>query len=90
MQVLANTNGRSEDPPPSWILLTTKKRFRILMLKPNKGLADMKQLFEEGKVVPIIDGPYKLSEVPEAFRRFGEGRHKGKVVISLDQPPARA
>jgi NADPH:quinone reductase-like Zn-dependent oxidoreductase len=73
-----------------WISLTTKKRFRILMLKPNKGLADMKQLFEEGKVVPVIDGPYKLSEVPEAFRRFGEGRHKGKVVISLDQPPARA
>jgi NADPH:quinone reductase-like Zn-dependent oxidoreductase len=70
--------------------MTTNKRFRILMLKANKGLADMKQLFEEGKVVPVIDGPYKLSEVPRAFRRFGEGRHKGKVVISLDQPPERA
>jgi NADPH:quinone reductase-like Zn-dependent oxidoreductase len=73
-----------------WISMTTDKRFRILMLKANKGLADMKQLFEEGKVVPVIDGPYKLSEVPRAFRRFGEGRHKGKVVISLDQPPERA
>ena len=73
-----------------WISMTTDKRFRILMLKANKGLSDMKQLFEAGKVVPVIDGPYKLSEVPQAFRRFGEGRHKGKVVITLDQPPERA
>jgi NADPH:quinone reductase-like Zn-dependent oxidoreductase len=43
----------------------------------------MKELFEAGKVVPIIDGPYPLSEVPEAFRHFGAGRHKGKVVITV-------
>jgi NADPH:quinone reductase-like Zn-dependent oxidoreductase len=44
----------------------------------------MKELFEAGKVVPVIDGPYKLSEVPKAFRHFGEGRHKGKVVITVE------
>ena len=53
-----------------------------MSLKPNKDLAYMKELFEAGKVMPVIDGPYKLSEVPEAFRRFGAGRHKGKVVIT--------
>jgi NADPH:quinone reductase-like Zn-dependent oxidoreductase len=66
-----------------WIAMTTGKRVRLLVLKPNEGLADMKELFESGKVVPVIDGPYELSEVPRAFRHFGEGRHKGKVVITI-------
>jgi len=68
-----------------WISLTRKKHIRFLRLNPNKGLAHMKELFEAGKVVPVIDGTYGLSEVPEAFRHFGEGRHKGKVVITLEQ-----
>jgi NADPH:quinone reductase-like Zn-dependent oxidoreductase len=67
-----------------WISMTQHKNIRLLALKPNDGLADMKELFEAGKVVPVIDGPYKLSEVPKAFRHFGEGRHKGKVVIALE------
>ncbi len=67
-----------------WISLTQNKKVRMLALKPNKGLALMKELFEAGKVVPVIDGTYKLSDVPKAFRHFGEGRHKGKVVITLE------
>ena len=68
-----------------WISMTQKKHIRILILKTNKGLAEMKELFEAGKVVPVIDGPYELSEVPQAFRHFGAGRHKGKVVIVLER-----
>lgn len=30
------------------------------------------------------DGPYTLGDVPQAFRHFGTGRHKGKVVITLN------
>jgi len=66
-----------------WIAMTQKKRFRLLALKTNEGLDRMKELFEAGEVVPVIDGPYPLSDVPEAFRRFEEGRHKGKVVIAV-------
>lgn len=66
-----------------WISMTKNKTIRVLALKPNKGLADMKELFEAGKVIPVIDGTYKLSEVPKAFRHFGAGRHKGKVVITF-------
>lgn len=69
-----------------WISMTHNKKIRLLSLKPNKGLAYMKELFEAGKVVPVIDGPYTLREVPKAFRHFGEGRHKGKVVITMEQP----
>jgi NADPH:quinone reductase-like Zn-dependent oxidoreductase len=63
-----------------------KKRFRVVVLKPNRDLAYVNQLFEAGKLVPVIDGPYELSEVPSAFRRFGEGSHQGKVVITVSRP----
>ncbi|MGH7725812.1 MAG: NAD(P)-dependent alcohol dehydrogenase [Candidatus Eiseniibacteriota bacterium] len=68
-----------------WVAMTTKKKVRVVILKVNRDLAYMRQLFEAGKVVPVIDGPYKLSEVPRAMRLFGEGRHKGKVVIAVEQ-----
>lgn len=66
-----------------WISLTTNKKIRIVALKQNKDLEYMKELFATGKAVPVIDGPYTLSEVPQAFRHFGAGRHKGKVVITV-------
>lgn len=66
-----------------WISMTQNKNIRIVALKPNKDLAYMKELFEAGKVVPVIDGPYALSEVPQALRYFEEGRHRGKVVITM-------
>jgi NADPH:quinone reductase-like Zn-dependent oxidoreductase len=67
-----------------WIAMISKKSVRIVGLKQNKDLAYMNKLFEAGKVKPVIDGPYKLSEVPEAIRYFGEGNHKGKIVITLE------
>ena len=66
-----------------WISLTTRKRVGLLALKANRGLERMKELFESGEVVPEIDGTYELSGVPEAFRHFGKGLHKGKVVIAV-------
>jgi len=53
------------------------------MLKTNKDLEYMKELFEAGKVVPVIDGPYPFTELPEAFRLFADGLHVGKVVIRV-------
>jgi NADPH:quinone reductase-like Zn-dependent oxidoreductase len=68
-----------------WASLTRKsKKIRLVAEGPNKGLADLKELIEAGKVVPIVDRTYRLSEVPDAFRYFGEGRHKGKVVITME------
>ena len=66
-----------------WISLIHKKYIRIVALKPNKDLVYMNELFETGKVKPVIDGPYKLDEVPEVFRIFGKGEHKGKLVITM-------
>ncbi|MBI1767241.1 MAG: NAD(P)-dependent alcohol dehydrogenase [Bacteroidetes bacterium] len=66
-----------------WISMISKKKIRIVALKLNKDLAYMNELFEAGKVKPVIDGPYRLDEVPKAFRLFGDGAHKGKVVITV-------
>ena len=68
----------------SIIRLFSNKRVRIVNLKPNKDLNYVNELFADGKLKPLIDGPYKLSEVPEAIQYFGEGKHKGKVVITLE------
>jgi NADPH:quinone reductase-like Zn-dependent oxidoreductase len=65
--------------------LTREDRKLCLVAEgPNKGLADLKELMEAGKLAPVIDRTYQLSEVPEALRYFGEGRHKGKIVIAMD------
>jgi NADPH:quinone reductase-like Zn-dependent oxidoreductase len=66
-----------------WIAMTTKKKkVRLVVLKTNKDLGYVSELFEARKIEPVIDGPYPLSETPEAFRRFAEGRHLGKIVIT--------
>ena len=71
-----------------WISLFTKKKVRIVALKANKDLDYMSKLFESGQVVPVIDGPYRLEDVPEPFRVFERGEHKGKLVVTLTTPRA--
>ena len=45
-------------------------------------LVVLKDLLEDGKITPIIDRTYLLSEVPEAIRYLEEGHARGKVVIT--------
>ena len=52
--------------------------------KPNrKDLEYLNLLFEEGKLVPVIDKCYPLQEVPAALKYLGDGHAKGKIVISI-------
>jgi NADPH:quinone reductase-like Zn-dependent oxidoreductase len=69
------------------ISITGSKKTGILMWKPNKkeDLVYMKELFEAGKVVPVIDRSFPLSEVAEALRYLEEGQALGKVVITLEK-----
>jgi NADPH:quinone reductase-like Zn-dependent oxidoreductase len=61
------------------------KRIGLNAWKPNKreDLAFLAELFEAGKVVPVIDRRYPLSQVPEALRYLEEEPHLGKIVISV-------
>jgi len=65
------------------ILWLFKKHMRIVVLKPNKDLGYMNELFEAGQIAPVIDGPYNLADAPEALRHFGTGDHMGKIVITM-------
>ena len=65
-------------------LTRESRKLRLVAEGPNKGLADLKELIEADKLVSIIDKTYQLSEVPEALSYFGEGRHKGKIVIAIE------
>ena len=63
--------------------LVFRKGVRLVMLKPNKDLAYMNELFEARKLMPVIDRTYKLADVPEAFRLFSTGDHKGKIIVTM-------
>lgn len=78
--ILRLLQARVLDP---WISRWSDKHVRIVVLKPNKDLAYMNELFEAGKLVPVIDRSFQLAEVPEAFRLFGTGDHKGKVIVTM-------
>ena len=67
-----------------FISMMRSKRMGVLMHKQNKDLDHIIDLFEGGKIVPVIDKRYPLSEVPEALRYFGEGHARGKVVITVE------
>jgi NADPH:quinone reductase-like Zn-dependent oxidoreductase len=68
-----------------WISMTGSKKMGNLMAKLNqKDLVCMKELLEAGKVVPVIERRYPLSEVAEALRYVEEGHAKGKVVITVE------
>lgn len=65
--------------------LTGNRKIRLLLHKANKGLEDVKQVLESGKLLPVIDRCYPLDQVPLAMRYFGEGHAKGKIIITIKQ-----
>jgi NADPH:quinone reductase-like Zn-dependent oxidoreductase len=49
----------------------------------HEDLIVLKELIESGKLTPVIDRTYPLSEAPEAIRYLEEGHARGKVVIAV-------
>jgi len=66
-----------------------KSRFRSQTVKffvakiNTEDLIVLSELLEAGKVTPIIDRKYQLSEASEALSYLGEGHARGKVVITV-------
>jgi NADPH:quinone reductase-like Zn-dependent oxidoreductase len=61
------------------------KKMGFLLADSNqKDLVFMGELLEAGKVVPVIDRCYPLSEVAEAIRYLVEEHAQGKVVITVE------
>ena len=57
----------------------------MLLADLNKqDLGVLGDLMQAGKVTPVIDRRFSLSEVPAAIRYLETGRARGKVIIALD------
>jgi NADPH:quinone reductase-like Zn-dependent oxidoreductase len=75
----------------------TDRQLRALLLSPFVGqklgtfvsrenhedMIVLKEFIESGKVTPVIDRTYPLSEAPEAIRYLEQGHARGKVVITV-------
>ena len=61
------------------------RRMGGVRAKPSQDdLVSITELVEAGKVKPVIDRRYALSEAAEALRYLGEGHARGKIVITME------
>ena len=59
-------------------------RLRPFVVSPKfEDLLVLKELIEAGKVTPVINRTYPLSETPEAIRYLEEGHARGKALITV-------
>ena len=69
-----------------WLALSpfSRKKYRLLMASVRReDLQTLKELIEAGRVRPVIDRTFPLSEVPEAIRCWERGHARGKTVITV-------
>jgi NADPH:quinone reductase-like Zn-dependent oxidoreductase len=58
------------------------QRLRVLSTKEtNQDLVALAAFMETGKLTPVIDKTYPLSEVPDAIRHLEAGHARGKIII---------
>lgn len=63
--------------------LRSSRKVMFFIAKLNRAdTMVMRELLESGKVVPVVDKRYEMSEVADAFRYLGEGHARGKVVLT--------
>lgn len=68
----------------SWISRISRRRVKCVVVKPNqKDLITLRELMVAGKINPLIDQHYTLSEVPEAIRHLEQRQVVGKVAIRV-------
>jgi NADPH:quinone reductase-like Zn-dependent oxidoreductase len=62
----------------------SQKLGMILAQLNHDDLALLADLMQSGKVKPVIDRTYKLSDVPEAIKYLEQGHARGKVIVTAD------
>jgi NADPH:quinone reductase-like Zn-dependent oxidoreductase len=78
--------GWAVKPLQAWLMSPfTSQKFGMIFAELNKDdLATLAGLMESGKVTPVIDRTYKLSEAAEALRYLEQGHARGKVVVTME------
>jgi NADPH:quinone reductase-like Zn-dependent oxidoreductase len=61
----------------------SQKLYALTSKERQEDLLSLKELIEAGKVTPVIDRTFPLSEAPKAIRHLEEGHARGKVVITV-------
>jgi NADPH:quinone reductase-like Zn-dependent oxidoreductase len=62
-----------------------KQKMGMMLAELNHDdLAMLADLMQSGKMKPVIDRSYKLSDLPDAIRYLEQGHARGKVVVSVD------
>ena len=84
------TDGKWIGPFGRVIQMMIQKRFQkapMTMMMAESAKEDMNfltELIQSGKVKPVIDKTYKLSELPAAVAYLEQGHARGKVAITVD------
>ena len=66
------------------LLSRLKRHLRPLASEPNQAdLQFVTELIEAGKITPVIDRTFPLSEVPDAIRYLHAGKARGKIAITV-------
>jgi NADPH:quinone reductase-like Zn-dependent oxidoreductase len=87
--MVGGPSGRWADPLPRALNAFVLSRFvsqdmGMFVAQMNReDLTILRDLMQAGKVTPVIDRQYGLSEVPEAIRYLEKGHARGKVVITV-------
>ncbi|MFW9850319.1 MAG: NAD(P)-dependent alcohol dehydrogenase [Candidatus Thorarchaeota archaeon] len=71
-----------------WISRRGTKKLGLNLWGEPYNQADMdflEELYNTGKVMPVIDRKYRLSEVPEAYQYLEEGKALGKLVVTMEE-----
>jgi NADPH:quinone reductase-like Zn-dependent oxidoreductase len=63
--------------------LVSQKLGTFIASENAEDLRVLRDLIESGKIAPVIDQTYPLSQTPAAIRHVQEGRARGKVVVSI-------
>jgi NADPH:quinone reductase-like Zn-dependent oxidoreductase len=73
---------------PLWGMVLShlgEQQFRMMLATMNKDdLATLGELMQSGKITPVIDRRYKLSEAADALRYVEKGHARAKVVLTVE------
>jgi len=67
----------------AWSRVGRRRMLPFLAKVTREDLIVLKELIEAGKVTPVVDRTYPLSETPAAIRYLEQGHSRGKVVITV-------
>ncbi len=79
------SNNPISSPKNLFHIMTNNKRFKTGTADESATAMNLiREWIEEGKIKPVIDKVYRLSETAEAHRHYETGHAKGRVVISIE------